>query len=165
MIYKYFALLLFISLQAVELTNHFFHAKKVVGISTVTSSETEGTDIPALWDRFRQEIYATLPQPETARIYVIYTNYTGDCRRNNPYTVVIGLEDSATMRAPAETIAVTIPATQYAVAQANGNFPDNVISLWDAIFASGFQQKHTINFEIFEGDLDRESNVKIYLAI
>jgi len=59
---------------------------------------------------------------------------------------------------------VTIPEAVYKVAQRSGSFPDAVIGLWDDIFSSGYKQIHTINFEVYDGDLDAAPHVAVYLA-
>ena len=85
---------LFLNLEAVDYRNILFDSKSITGVYTRTCSDTENTDIPALWDTFRQEIYDKLPNAKNNPVYVIYTDYTGDCRQNNPYTMIIGYESS-----------------------------------------------------------------------
>lgn len=151
------------ALQALDLQEYLMPETKIAGVYVVTSSETEGHDIPALWDAFRREMHNTI-EAKNDPVYVVYTDYTGDCRKNNPYTVVIGYEASIAQRFAGQVMTVTIPAALYKSAQKVGSFPDNVIVLWDEIFNSEFEQNHTINFERFTGDLDCKSRVEIFLA-
>lgn len=158
------ALVFNVYLQAVEYNNILFDSRSIMGVYKQTSSETENNDIPALWDTFRKEIYDKLPGAKDNRVYVIYTDYAGDCRKNNPYTVIIGYESSFFKEQLENSTTVTIPAGVYKVAQRSGTFPDAVIGLWDDIFNSGYQQVHSINFEVYNGDLDAAPHVAVYLA-
>jgi predicted transcriptional regulator YdeE len=148
----------------VEYKNILLDPIEVTGIYVTTSSETENIDIPALWERFKQEDYSKVPEAKNNRIYAIYTDYTGDCRQNNPYTMVIGYESNFLKKQSLDTKTVTIPAAVYKVAQTAGAFPDAIIALWEDIFNSDYKQLHTINFETLDGNLETETAIKIYLA-
>lgn len=68
---------------------------------------------------------------------------------------------------PAGLVGKVIPASNYAVYTAKGEFPQGLIATWQEIWKSGLPRSYTSDFEVYHSDFDPKRNpeVKVYIAI
>ena len=68
---------------------------------------------------------------------------------------------------PAGLVAKVIPESQYAVFTTQGEFPQGLIAVWQAIWNSAVRRSFTSDFELYQADFHPQKNpeVKVYIAI
>ncbi len=144
-------------------------AKKfLIGLDVRTTNENSRAmiDIPLLRERFFQEgVLQKIPHKLSDDIFVLYTDYESD--HTKPYTVMFGCEVKNLDNIPKGLVGRTIPASNYAVFHAKGEFPKSVGQTWYTIWNTKLNRSYTSDFEHYPSDFDpqKKSDVKIYIAI
>lgn len=145
---------------------------RAVGIKVDTTSINESSPdsalIPGLWQQFFSDnIESQIPNKiEESCILGVYWNYEGGSEKS--YSVLAGLEVSSFENVPVELAALEIPDTDYLVFSDEGEMPQIIYTMWQAIwdyFSSNtqYQRKYSYDFECYSsGDT---SKVDIYIAI
>jgi len=143
--------------------------RTVVGISkrTCNADGRSIDDIPACWKEF-------LSQNATAKIknravpptmYVVYSDYANDWR--GEYSFLLGCGVTRAETVPEGMEVRRIPAQTYAVFNAKGKMPDELLCIWSTIWLSELPRTYTYDFEVYDKRFTRPANkeVDVYVAI
>jgi predicted transcriptional regulator YdeE len=124
----------------------------IIGCATRTRPEAAASDIPALWQRFRQEGVAARLQASDAFLYALYCDYESDHR--GAYTMVLGVACAADAPVPEGMRRVRVPAGRFARFPVAGNPAEVVWKAWAYIngegagaWGRGVERRYIADFE------------------
>jgi|HubBroStandDraft_4_1064222.scaffolds.fasta_scaffold350704_2 predicted transcriptional regulator YdeE len=140
--------------------------KSFIGLELRTNNEECSSAMPAHKERFfKENIPSKIPNKVNGNILALYTDYEGDDTK--PYSWVLGCEVSSLDNIPEGLVGQVIPEATYAVFTTQGEFPQGLISAWQAIWKSNLHRSYTSDFEVYRSDFDPQKNpqVKVYIAI
>src|SRR5579863_5864276 len=155
-------------MQELNMHHTIEHQKKkfFIGLELRTSNEECSTAMPAHKDKFfRQNIASKIPNKISGNILALYTDYEGDYSK--PYSWILGCEVSSLDEIPAGLVGKVIPESKYAIFTTQGEFPQGLITAWQAVWKSNLPRSYTSDFELYRSDFDPQKNpeVKVYIAI
>lgn len=149
---------------------HVLSPVSIIGIAVRTANApgSAEVDIPALWQRFREEgIMTKIPGIISSdKVYSIYTDYEGD--HTLPYTTVIGCEVASLEYIPEGMHGLTLAAGNYQQFSVTGNlFEGLVFNAWLNIWDSGLPRVYTTDFEVYgpAAQNPEYATVDIYVAV
>lgn len=144
-------------------------ARTVVGVTRRTSN-ADGrsvTDIPACWTEFLKTNAAAKIKNRAAPplMYAVYSDYETDWTGEYSYMIGCGVTRAET--APEGMEVRRIPEQTYAVFNAKGQMPDEVLAVWAMVWGSRLPRTYTYDFEIYDERFTRPKakEVDIYIAI
>lgn len=140
--------------------------KFFIGLELKTNNQECSLTMPAHKERFfKENILAKIPNKINGNILALYTDYEGDYTK--PYSWILGCEVSSLEEIPAGLVGKVIPASKYAVFTTQGEFPQGLISVWQAIWKLNLTRSYTSDFELYRSDFNPQKNpeVKVYIAI
>lgn len=138
----------------------------VIGIECRTSNDPNAGpfDIPQLWQKFySQDILNQIPNKISQDIIALYCDYDGD--HTQPYSCVIGCMVSTLENIPFGMVGKVIPASTFAVYQAQGSFPKSLIDTWAIIWQSPIERTFTGDYEVYEPTFSTDSHKKVDVFI
>jgi predicted transcriptional regulator YdeE len=144
-------------------------AKIVVGIARRTSNADGRSieDIPATWTAFLQQNASAKIRnrafPPT--MYAVYSDYASDWKDEYSYMIGCGVTRAGTI--PEGMEVRKIPAQTYAVFNAKGRMPDEVVAVWSMVWLSGLPRKYTYDFEVYDRRFTnpKQKEVDICIAV
>lgn len=147
-------------------------AFKVVGLGVETTNTREASPesalIPGLWQQFFSDNIDNQISNKTTNesILGVYWNYQGDQEKS--YRLLAGREVSSLDNVPPGLTAIEVPESDYLVFSDQGEMPQIIYSMWQAIwdyFANNniHQRQYSFDFECYSND--PASRVEIYVAI
>lgn len=127
-------------------------AKTVIGIARRTSNADGRSieDIPATWTDFLQQ-NATAKIKNRAlppTMYAVYSQYESDWKGEYAYMIGCGVTRAGTV--PEGMEVRKIPAQTYAIFNAKGRMPDEVVAIWSMIWLSELPRTYTYDFEVYD---------------
>jgi len=143
--------------------------RTVVGLSrrTCNADGRSITDIPACWTEFfAQNAAAKIKNraiPPT--MYVVYSDYASDWR--GEYSFLLGCGVTRAPSVPEGMEVRHIPEQTYAVFNAKGTMPDELLGIWSTVWLSRLPRTYTYDFEVYDKRFARPKNkeVDVYVAI
>lgn len=139
----------------------------LLGFAIDTSSERAQYDVPAFWQRFRQEeLYKQIPNPiNFDEKLAVCTDYKGDRLQNFSY--IIGYRVNNLDQIPEGMIGLTIPEAHYAVFTAKGKIPECIVQTWEQICQAGLNRTFVADFEMYKASAMDPNNaeIEIYIGI
>src|SRR5688572_5644230 len=107
----------------------------VVGMSIITSNDVAEKEIGEHWALFlKTPIKEKLTNIISSSVFAVYSDYENGCQAK--YKLTIGYAVSSLEDAPQELTAVTIPAGNYKIYQAKSRTPEDIIAVWQEIWAT-----------------------------
>jgi predicted transcriptional regulator YdeE len=140
--------------------------KFFIGLELRTNNEKCSSEMPAHKERFfKENIPDKIPNKINGNILALYTDYEGDYTK--PYSWLLGCEVSNLDEIPAGLVGKVIPEFKYAVFTTQGEFPQGVIAVWQAVWKSNLPRSYTSDFEVYRSDFNPQKNpeVKVYIAV
>jgi predicted transcriptional regulator YdeE len=144
-------------------------AKTVIGISRRTSNADGRSvkDIPATWTDFLHQNTAAKIKNRALppAMYAVYSDYASDWRGEYSYMIGCGVTRAGTV--PEGLEVRHIPAQTYAVFNAKGQMPDEVLAVWSLIWLSDLPRTYTCDFEVYDKRFTnpKQKEVDICIAI
>jgi predicted transcriptional regulator YdeE len=127
-------------------------AKTVIGISRRTSNADGRSiqDIPATWTDFlQQNANAKIKNRALPpAMYAVYSHYESDWKGEYAYMIGCGVTRAGTV--PEGMEVRKIPAQTYAIFNAKGRMPDEVVAIWSLIWLSELPRIYTYDFEVYD---------------
>lgn len=157
-----------IQIQGSSMHHTIEHQKEkfFIGLELRTNNDECSFTMPAHKERFfKKNIPSNIPNKVNGNILALYTDYEGDYTK--PYSWILGCEVSSLDEVPEDLVGKAIPESNYAVFTTQGEFPQGLIAVWQAIWKSNLQRSYTSDFEVYPYDFDPQKNpqVKVYIAI
>ena len=136
----------------------------LVGVS-VRTSNSRPDQIGQLWQEFYgRNIAAEILNKKSENIYSVYIDYESDYR--GPYTLLIGCKVDSGQSIPTGLVQKQIPASKFAVFDANGKQPDTLISTWQKIYTTEIKRTYTGDFDLYEIQPGASGpSVSVYVAV
>lgn len=127
-------------------------AKTVIGITRRTSNADGRSmkDIQATWTDFLQQ-NATAKIKNRAlppTLYAVYSDYVSDWKDEYSYMIGCGVTRAGTV--PEGMEVRNIPAQTYAIFNAKGRMPDEVVAIWSMVWLSELPRTYTYDFEVYD---------------
>nr|WP_320161938.1 GyrI-like domain-containing protein [uncultured Methanoregula sp.] len=141
----------------------------VVGLSrrTCNADGRSVTDIPACWTEFfKQNAAAKIKNRAIPpAMYVVYSDYASDWK--GEYSFLLGCGVTRAESVPEGMEVRRIPAQTYAVFNAKGRMPDELLAVWATVWPSSLPRTYTYDFEVYDKRFTRPLNkeVDVYVAI
>lgn len=144
------------------------HQKKrfFIGFELRTNNEKCSSAMPSHKERFfADNIPSKIPNKVNDSILALYTDYEADYTKS--YSWILGCEVASLDEVPEGLVGKVIPDSKYAVFTTQGEFPQGLIAVWQAIWKSSLHRSYTTDFEVYRSDFDPQKNpqVKVYIAI
>lgn len=138
---------------------------KLIGIEIRTDNSAAHNDIPKLWQNFFSEnIQEKILNKASGDIIALYTDYESDFTK--PYTLIIGCKVNDINKIPAGMTARTIQASKYAVFNAKGKMPEEILNTWKIIWNSDVNRTYSGDFELYSVKYRSSSpELDIFVAI
>ncbi|MBP9842272.1 MAG: effector binding domain-containing protein, partial [Simkaniaceae bacterium] len=131
-----------------------------------TDNEKSSLEMPAHQEKFfKENVPAKIPNKMSENIFALYTDYEGDYTK--PYSWILGCEVSSLDEIPVGLVGKVIPESEYAVFTTQGEFPQGLISAWQAVWKSDLPRSYTSDFELYRSTFHPQENpeVKVYIAV
>ena len=144
-------------------------AKTVIGVSRRTSNADGRStkDIPATWTDFLQQNAAAKIKNRAVppTMYAVYSDYESDWRGEYSYMIGCGVPRAGAV--PEGMVRRKIPAQTYAVFNAKGRMPDEVLAVWSLVWLSGLPRTYTFDFEVYDKRFTnpKQKEVDICIAV
>lgn len=136
----------------------------IIGFQIRTHYTTAAQDMGLLWQKAMQpDFVASIPDAQPDALYVVYTNYDSDYQ--GAYDAVIGYAVPAGTSAPAELVAVQLPAGTYTCDRAQGDLVEAVPRLWQAIWQRDQQRSYQADYEVYTNPTPETKQVEVYVGI
>jgi predicted transcriptional regulator YdeE len=140
--------------------------KFFIGLELRTNNEECSAAMPIHKERFfKENTPSKIPNKVNGCILALYTDYEDD--HTKPYSWILGCEVSTLDKIPEGLVGKVIPESKYAVFIAQGEFPQGLIAVWQAIWKANIHRSYTSDFEVYRPEFDPQKNpqVKVYIAI
>ena len=142
-------------------------ALTIVGISRRTSN-ADGrsiTDIPATWTAFLQQNAAAKIKNRSLppTMYAVYADYKSDWKDDYSYMIGCGVTRAGTI--PEGMEVRKIPAQTYAIFNAKGQMPDEVLAVWSQVWLSELPRTYTYDFEVYDQRFTRPKAKEVDICI
>ena len=122
-----------------------------IGISVRTKNSENITtgDIGKLWGRFFDEgIPEKIPGKVSEEMMTVYTDYESD--QDGAYTAVVCCPVGSLDDIPEGMVGITVPGGKFAVYQAEGIPPANIVATWEEIWEEkGYTRRYAADVDIF----------------
>lgn len=142
-------------------------AKTVIGISRRTSNADgrSTTDIMAAWAAFLQTNASSKIKNRSIppTMYAVYSDYESDWRGEYAYMIGCGVTRAGTV--PDSMEVRKIPAQTYAVFNAKGQMPDEVLAAWSLVWLSDLPRTYTYDFEVYDARFTRPKAKEVDICI
>jgi predicted transcriptional regulator YdeE len=144
-------------------------ARTVVGVTRRTSNADGRSveDIPACWTDFlKQNAAAKIRNRAVPPVmYAVYSDYESDWR--GEYAFMIGCGVTRADPVPEGMAVRKIPEQTYAVFNAKGQMPDELLAVWMMVWGSRLPRTYTYDFELYDERFTRPKNkeIDVYIAI
>jgi predicted transcriptional regulator YdeE len=126
----------------------------IVGISAMTSNDVGANEIAKLWqDFFTAPIKEKLANIASASVFSVYSDYENGCK--GKYKITIGYAVSDLNNIPHGLTAVTIPAGSYQTYKAKSRNPEDIVAVWQTIWATAadlLPRNFAADFEEYKED-------------
>jgi len=142
-------------------------ARTVVGVTRRTSN-ADGrsvTDIPAGCTEFLKTNAAAKIRNRAAppAMYAVYSDYETDW--TGEYSYMIGCGVTRAEKAPEGMEIRRIPEQTYAVFNAKGQMPDEVLAVWSMVWGSRLPRTYTYDFEVFDERFTRPKAKEVDVCV
>lgn len=139
-------------------------AKKVAGlkIRTNNQSETMGREIGALWQKFYNGAFSSIPGQVTGYGIGLYTNYASD--QSGDYDMFACCEVTEEAVIPEQFETAVIPAGSYAEFVVHGDVQRDVAAFWEELWQMPLNRSFTGDFEEYRCT-DSMENARIHIFI
>lgn len=139
-------------------------AKKVAGlkIRTNNQSETMGREIGALWQKFYNGAFSSIPGQVTGYGIGLYTNYASD--ESGDYDMFACCEVTEEAVIPEQFETAVIPAGSYAEFVVHGDVQRDVAAFWEELWQMPLNRSFTGDFEEYRCT-DSMENARIHIFI
>jgi predicted transcriptional regulator YdeE len=136
----------------------------VLGLS-IRTSNSRPDQIGQLWQQFySRNIAGQIANKESENIYSVYIDYESD--HTGAYTLVIGCQIDESASVPGGLVKKQVPASRFAVFDANGKQPDTLIATWQKIYTMGLKRTYSGDFDFYETQLGASGpSVSVYVAV
>jgi predicted transcriptional regulator YdeE len=144
-------------------------ARIVVGVAKRTSNADGRSigDIPACWTEFLKSNAAAKIKNRAAPpvMYAVYSDYESDWTGEYAYLIGCGVTKAHTI--PEGMEVRHIPEQTYAVFNAKGQMPDEVLAVWMMVWGSRLPRTYTFDFEVYDERFTRPKakEVDVYIAV
>ncbi|MEO8663887.1 MAG: GyrI-like domain-containing protein [Ignavibacteria bacterium] len=138
---------------------------KVIGIEARTSNDSASDEIPKLWQKFfTEKIKENILNKISSDILSLYTEYESDYTK--PYTIVLCCKVKDFSEVPDGMVSKIIPASKFAVFNAKGKMPDELVKTWENIWSSDLDRTYTGDFDLYtEKYFSDQPEADVYVAI
>jgi predicted transcriptional regulator YdeE len=96
-------------------------------------------------------------------MYAVYSDYESDWRGEYSYVIGCGVTRAGTV--PEGLEVKKIPAQTYAVFNAKGQMPDEVLAVWSLVWLSDLQRTYTFDFEVYDQRFTRPKAKEVDVCI
>jgi len=142
-------------------------AKTVIGISRRTSNADGRStkDIMAAWTAFLQTNASAKIKSRSLppTMYAVYSDYVSDWRGEYAYLIGAGVTRAGTV--PEGMEVRKIPAQTYAIFNAKGQMPDEVLAVWSQVWLSELPRTYTFDFEVYDQRFTRPKAKEVDICI
>lgn len=149
-----------------EYTKERLGKKLFIGLEMRTNNADCSVAMPSHKDKFfRENIPAKIPNRTNDQILALYTDYEGD--HTQSYSWILGCEVSSLEIIPEGLVGKTIPQSTYALYTTQGDFPQGLIAVWQAVWSSAIPRAYTSDFEVYPADFDpqKKPQIRVYIAM
>jgi len=141
--------------------------RTVVGISRRTSNAEAHTVIPGCWQEFLQKnaLARIAHRVNPPVMYAVYSDYEKDWTA--PYSYLLGCGVTRADTVPEGMEVRHIPAQTYAVFQAKGRMPDEIMVVWANVWSSDLPRTYTYDFEVYDKRFTRplKKEADVFVAV
>jgi len=142
-------------------------AKTVIGISRRTSNADGRSTkvIMAAWTAFLQTNASAKIKSRSLppTMYAVYSDYVSDWRGEYAYLIGAGVTRAGTV--PEGMEVRKIPAQTYAIFNAKGQMPDEVLAVWSQVWLSELPRTYTFECEGYDQRFKRPKAKEVDICI
>jgi predicted transcriptional regulator YdeE len=142
-------------------------ARTVIGIARHTTNVDGRSmkDMMAAWAEFLQTNASAKIKSRTVppTMYAVYSDYESDWRGEYSYLIGCGVTRAGTV--PEDMEVRKIPAQTYAVFNAKGQMPDEVIAIWSMVWLSDLPRIYTFDFEAYDSRFARPKAKEVDVCV
>jgi predicted transcriptional regulator YdeE len=96
-------------------------------------------------------------------MYAVYSDYVSDWRGEYAYLIGAGVTRAGTV--PEGMEVRKIPAQTYAIFNAKGQMPDEVLAVWSQVWLSELPRTYTFDFEVYDQRFTRPKAKEVDICI
>lgn len=119
----------------------------------------------AAWAEFLQKNASAKIKNRTVppAMYAVYSDYESNWRGEYSYLIGCGVSRAGTV--PEGMEVRKIPAQTYAVFNAKGQMPDEVLAIWSMVWLSDLPRTYTFDFEVYDSRFTRPKAKEVDVCV